>query len=256
MKRKYGCRKDVKDERDYAFKTLPKLRLGRLPLEVDLFKQAPTLPVYNQLGIGSCTANAIAKALQFDAIKQGLPDANEAPSRLFIYWNERKVEGTLPEDAGAMIRTGAKISADLGVCLEKTWIYDENKLNDEPTPACFEEALLHQTISYYRLNNTRDEMRRCLAEGFPFVVGITLFESFESEQVAKTGIVPLPEPGEAIIGGHAVIVMGYKTTDKGLIYSLGNSWGPEWGDNGNFTLPADYLESQLANDLWTFRRVE
>jgi len=255
--RKYGCKKDTKDERDYRFKLLPKLKLGRLPLAVDLCDVAPALPIYNQGQLSSCTANAIARCLQFDAVKQGLADAVDIPSRLFLYFAERDAEGTLPEDGGAMIRTGAKVSAQLGVCLEKDWSYNESLVNVKPDPACYEKALRHQTLQYYRLDNTRQEMQRCLIEGFPFAVGITLFESFESQEVAKTGIVPMPEKGEAEVGGHAVQVVGYKMlTGDRLLYKLANSWGPDWGENGFFWLQASYLESNLANDLWTFRKVE
>jgi C1A family cysteine protease len=98
-------------------------------------------------------------------------------------------------------------------------------------------------------------MRACLAEGFPFVFGFTVYESFESQQVARTGVVEMPGRGERVMGGHAVLAVGYRDSEKR--FTVRNSWGAGWAMKGYFTMPYDYLPNpNLAEDFWTIRRGE
>src|SRR5450759_909977 len=106
---RYGWLPDLPDQRDY-FYAAPVEMAGALPISIDLRPQCP--PVYDQGQLGSCTANAIAGAIEFDRMKQKLADF--VPSRLFIYYNERVIEGTVRSDSGAMIRDGIKSVASLG----------------------------------------------------------------------------------------------------------------------------------------------
>ena len=153
-----------------------------------------------------------------------------------------------------MIRDGIKTLAKQGVCSEKQWPYKMSKYAVKPGPACYKQGLNHQITSYHRIN-TLDEMRACLAEGFPFVFGFTVYESFESQQVAKTGIVDMPKPGEKTLGGHAVMAVGYNDKQKRFI--VRNSWGEDWGVKGYFTMPYDYVaDRNLSDDFWTIRRGE
>ena len=115
----YGWKPDLPDQRDFSYSVS---RAGQAaPTLVDLRPQCP--PVYDQGQIGSCTANAIAAALEFDMMRQ----QQEAftPSRLFIYYNERLMEGTVASDAGANIRDGIKSVASVGDCPETLWPYDD-----------------------------------------------------------------------------------------------------------------------------------
>lgn len=139
-----------------------------------------------------------------------------------------------------------------GVCPEKNWPYDISKFAAKPKHSCYDDALKHKITSYYRLQII-DEMRTCLADGYPFVFGFSVYESFESQQVTQTGIVPMPQPNEKQLGGHAVVAVGYDDNQKRFI--VRNSWGPNWGMNGYFTIPYDYLaNNNLADDFWTIRR--
>jgi C1A family cysteine protease len=98
-------------------------------------------------------------------------------------------------------------------------------------------------------------MKGCLAAGFPFVFGFSVYESFETQAVAKTGVVPMPDKKEKMLGGHAVMAVGYDDSEGRFI--VRNSWGPKWGQGGFFTMPYDYLVNQdLAADFWTIRLVE
>ena len=240
----YGWIPDRPDQRDFMYSAIaPKIKL---PSIVDLRKQDS--PIENQGHLGSCTANALAGLLQFLEKISGL--SYEDLSRLFIYYNERAIEKTIDFDSGAIIRDGIKVLAKNGVCPELSWPYDISKFTSKPTAACYKEGLKRRISSYHRLQSL-DDMFNCLAEGFPFVFGFTVYESFESLKVAQTGIVPLPKKTERVLGGHAVMAIGYDQKQKRFI--VRNSWGEEWGQGGYFTIPYAYVEA-LASDFWTIRK--
>jgi C1A family cysteine protease len=220
--------------------------------------------VYDQGRIGSCTANAIAGAIEFDLLKQG---SDFMPSRLFIYYNERFMEGTVGSDAGAQIRDGIKSVASQGDCPEDQWPYDDTPADpntgvfppnapaaQQPPQSCYDNAVQYKVLNYQSVDQNLADMKACLSEGYPFVYGFTVYESFESQQVAQTGDVPLPSPGEQVLGGHAVLAVGYDDDESKFI--VRNSWGPNWGDGGYFYMPYAYLlDNNLADDFWTIRVV-
>jgi len=248
-KLKFGWKRDLPDPRDHRFKiTAPQ----ELPSLVDLRHLCP--PVYNQGNLGSCTANALGAAYQYEQIKQGRN--NFVPSRLFIYYNERVLEGTVNEDAGAMIRDGIKTMVKDGVCPESMWLYIESKFTQKPCSCCYKKALENQVLEYLRLSpHTIYEVKHCLAQGYPVVFGFTIFESFMTQEVARTGIATMPIPNDSMIGGHAVMAVGYDDSKQSLI--VRNSWGAEWGEKGYFYLPYGYVtEPNLSADYWTIRLVE
>ena len=153
-----------------------------------------------------------------------------------------------------MIRDGIKTLAKQGACTEKLWPYDISQFTKKPPDACYQEALNYLITSYQRID-TVDEMRSCLADGFPFVFGFTVYESFESQDVAKSGVVNIPGPNEKMMGGHAVLGVGYDDFQKRFI--VRNSWGDDWGMKGFFTIPYDYLANRnLSDDFWTIRAGE
>jgi C1A family cysteine protease len=186
-------------------------------------------------------------------MKQGL--AKWMPSRLFIYYNERQMEHTVQSDAGAMIRDGIKSIAKQGVCEETEWPYDIAKFAEQPPAPAYADAKANLAIQYQRLARAVDVMRGCLASGYPFTLGISVYDSFESQDVAQSGIVPMPGPHESLLGGHAVLAVGYDHPHQRFI--VRNSWGTRWGMRGYCTIPYAYVTNDnLSDDFWTVRRVE
>jgi len=247
--RRYGWIPDVPDQRDHLYAAPPEF-LEALPPSTDLRRRCPA--VYNQGQLGSCTAQAIAGAVEFDRLKQKLSDF--VPSRLFIYYNERVIEGTVRSDSGAMIRDGIKSVASEGVCPEPEWPYVIKKFATRPSARAYKDALLDRAISYQSLVQDMNQMKGCLASGFPFIFGFTVYQSFESPAVARTGHAPMPVWSERPIGGHAVMAVGYD--DAYQWFLCRNSWGASWGMRGYFTLPFSYLiQPGLSDDFWTIRLV-
>ena len=247
--KRYGWLVDTPDHRDHVY-AAPALRVARLPRKIDLRPLCPRT-VYDQGQLGSCTGNAIAAAIQFDRLKQKLkPDF--IPSRLFIYYNERSMEGTIASDSGAQIRDGIKSVAKLGDCPEVEWPYDIARFATRPGAKCFRDARRYRAVAYQRVTQILPQMRGCLASGYPFVFGFSVYESFEDARVAKTGIARMPARRERQLGGHAVLAVGYDDASRRFL--VRNSWGPKWGMGGYFTLPYDYLaDPNLADDFWTIR---
>jgi C1A family cysteine protease len=247
---RYGWLPDLPDHRDHLY-AAPMEMLGAIPAKMDLRPQCP--PVYDQGQLGSCTANAIAAALEFDRLKQKISDFT--PSRLFIYYNERAMEHTIDSDSGAQIRDGIKSVGKLGDCRETEWPYVISRFKCRPPAKCYSDALIYKAVLYQRVTQTMSQLKGCLASGYPFVFGFTVYESFESAQVAKSGHAPLPKSGEQSIGGHAVVGVGYDDAKQWFI--VRNSWGNAWGMKGYFTLPYAYVtDDNLADDFWTIRVVQ
>jgi len=249
LKLGYGWVPDLPDDRDILYGAVRKVP-ARLPRSADLRHLCS--PVEDQGDLGSCTGNALAGAVEFLEKKDRRPLVNV--SRLFIYYNERVIEHSVREDAGAMLRDGIKTLVKQGVCSERKWPYVISKFAVRPSRGCYKEAADHQVTAYARLE-TVDEMRACLADGYPFVFGFTVYESFESSDVARTGTVPMPKSREKVLGGHAVLGVGYDDARRRFIAR--NSWGSGWGMKGYFTMPYQYLGSRsLSDDFWTIRREE
>lgn len=245
-----GWRPDLPDQRDYAFAP-DESALTDLPAEVRLDLD-PAMPApYDQGQLGSCTANALGAAVAYQLAKEGKPAP--APSRLFIYWNERDVEGTTDTDSGAQIRDGVKVLAADGVCPETEWPYDIGRFTIKPSAQAYRDAATAKVTRYERVARAANHWQAALAAGRPIVGGFSVYESFEAGDWPGF-VMPMPERGEQLLGGHAVAFTGYATVNGVLCWRLRNSWGTGWGDHGNFWMPAAYFENaNLADDAWTLR---
>jgi hypothetical protein len=269
---KYGWNPDIPDHRDYQYSDLRKkidekniiasdninpVREYKVSTIGDIQIPVPSpipfidlrpmdSPIFDQLALGSCTGNALAGALQFLEKKDKVPYIEL--SRLFIYYDERVAENTINIDSGAQIRDGIKTLAKLGVCSETCWPYDVGKFAIQPGHNCYREAAKHRILAYYRIN-TLDDMKHCINSGYPFIFGFSVYDSFESEDAANTGIVNVPAASESLLGGHAVCCVGYD--DNTQRFLVRNSWGINWGQQGYFTIPYAYLENRnLSEDFW------
>ena len=242
----YGWSPDLPDSRDKLYrveKTAEVASVEQLPAAVDLRSKCP--PVYDQGALGSCTANAIAGNI-------GFIEAGFVASRLFIYYNERRMEGTVKTDSGAQIRDGIKSVASDGTCPESMWPYNIGKFASKPWCWCYKNAAKDKVVQYLRVNGLQ-EIKSCLAAGFPVIFGFTVYESFESQKVASTGILDMPGANESAVGGHAVLCVGYDDISQRVI--VRNSWGADWGIQGYFTMPYAYISNpSLADDMWTIRK--
>ena len=246
-----GWKPDLTDYRDHIFKAV----LNKtLPPKIDLRPQCPI--IYDQNELGSCTANALAGAFQFEQLKQiKKRSISFVPSRLFIYYNERVLENSVNSDAGASLRDGVKTMNNDGVCSENLWKYKISRFKQKPSANCYASALKNQVQEYLSINPSIPEIKQCLADSFPVAFGFTVYSSFMTQQVANTGIMPMPQDGDQLEGGHAVLAVGYDDNKSALI--VRNSWGRNWGLNGYFYMPYDYTTlAQLTSDFWSIRLVE
>lgn len=247
-KRVYKLKPDTKDLRDKVFRATKYKTKTALPKLVDL--RSGCSQVVDQGELGSCTANAIASGLREYWENQ----AGELTllSRLWLYWEERNIEGTVNEDAGAYIRDGMKVLQQMGCAPEADWPYDITKFAQTPPLQATTDATEFKIAEYRRVTDLT-ALKTALAEGYPVVIGIKVYESFESDQVAQTGIVPLPKRREQFLGGHAVLGVGYnedtKYESQGFVICR-NSWGENWGVKGYFYLPYSYF-SNYVTDMWT-----
>lgn len=244
----FGWIPDTPDNRDVVFK-LPK-KLKKLPPKVDL--RSNDVIIFDQGSLGSCTANAISTAFIYNLIKQEEPMF--VPSRLFVYYNTRLLEGNVDRDSGATLRNTVKSINKVGLCEEPFWPYDIKKFKSKPSPKSYSDAEGNKAIKYERLNRSLYDFKSCLVAGFPFVCGFAVYESFQSREVAKTGKMPMPGPNETSYGGHAVLVVGYD--DETQCFIVRNSWGTKWGDKGHFYMPYEYLLNRnLSDDFWVIHKI-
>lgn len=246
-----GWLKDKPDPRDFFYARTFRVKTI-LPSKIDLRDKCSF--VEDQGPLGSCVGNAVAGAIEFvDLQDKTFRDA----SRLFIYFNARRMIGKEKEDSGCYIRDAAKSVANEGVCPEFLWPYNVSQFAVSPSKDCYTDALNHQVTSYYRLK-TLMEIRFCLAAGFPVIFGFMVYRSALTDKVAKTGIIPYPTWWERLWGpegGHAVLAVGYDDKKEQIIFR--NSWGTGWGDKGYGYLPYKYFTTDgMADDFWTIRKIE
>ena len=247
--RGFGWVSDSPDSRDHVYFASHAVLEG-LPKRKDLRNWCP--PAYDQKRLNSCSANAVAAAVEFDLMKER-GERVIFPSRLFLYYNTRQIEETVKSNVGVSIRDVIKSVARQGDCPESLWPYIEHKFRIRPPQRCYDKALRYRAVEYQRIHRSMDDFRSCLASGSPFVFGFLAHRNFHNV-VRKTGRLEMPLPGERLLGQHAVMAVGYE--DSGRRFIVRNSWGRKFGKKGYFTMPCEYLlKEDLSNDFWTIRVV-
>ena len=218
-----------------------------LPAKCDLRTLVGPLEVYNQGSLGSCTANAIASAYKLMSFMKYRKKV--AISRLFVYYNERVMINQVFQDSGAFIKDGFMSMQTQGACLESYWPYNETTIR--PPQICYN--------SYNAQLDPRDmvkSIKQCLALNLPVVIGVLVYDSFQSAQAASTGFIPYPNvQTEKLLGGHAICCIGYDDSLNHFIFV--NSWGTVWGNQGVGYIPYAFIaNNDLCNDCHAFLNVE
>lgn len=235
---------DNRDTRDYKYQITQKAN----PNIIDLRPYCSSIE--NQDSLGSCTGQSIAGAIELLNKRSGKP--NDV-SRLFIYYYERLILGTVNYDSGAYIRDGIKATNKYGASLESHWPYDIRKFKQEPINEAKSDALNRKVTRYERVNDFNGCID-ALTNGYPVVMGFYVYDSFMSKNVTKTGIMPYPNTRrEKLLGGHAVLLVGYNKTKK--VFIVRNSWGTNWGDKGYFYMPFDIVKPNMSSDYWIIKSV-
>jgi C1A family cysteine protease len=265
----YGWKKQKPDSRDKVFR--PCMPAAGLPAAYDQRSLGVWPSPYDQGQLGSCTGNGIAGIVHFRLVLEGkepssntsVDSAANTPSRLFIYRQERVIEGSLEQDSGAEVRDGLAALADKGVCFEDLYPYsdDTDTSNGKRPPfianppvAAWAAAWHHRISKYETVAQHLEVLQAAISSKNPVVFGFLVYQAFESDAVAKTGIVPMPKTTDAPIGGHCVVAIGYDNTKKWFICR--NSWGESWGDKGYFYMPYDYiLDPKQSSDFWVIDAV-
>lgn len=244
---KLGWVRDLPDWRDRMLQ-LPKPK--RIPDIMDVTAKFP--PIYDQETTGGCVGNSVAAEFDYIRKKQGLPFMS--PSRLFIYYNARAIEGSVASDSGTSIRSAIKAAVNIGVCPESAWPNVEEQVTVKPSKAAYKLAPKNKIVQYTRLVSDLSISIYALTQGVPFIFGFSVFESFYSAAVTKTGFVPMPKEGEGLLGGHSCVCVGFNNLTKRFLCR--NSWGTSWANKGQFTLPYEYLENRgLSDDFWAIQKV-
>jgi C1A family cysteine protease len=227
-----------------------------LPKHKDMRPQ--DLPIHDQGQLGSCVGHGTVAVIEFARKKHrqshGAQTAANTPSRLMAYYLARELEGNVDDDAGAEIRDGIKGAAKTGLCFEDVWPYDVRKFAQRPPQNCYDAALKDKALIYRPVNQESQAIRGCLASGYPIVFGFSCYDAIDSDEVARTGLLPMPLPHQNPIGGHCVVLMGYD--DASRLFIVRNSWSDRWGDKGYFYMPYEYaFRKDLSSDLWMVETV-
>lgn len=253
----FGWKREEFDRRDKMF--APPLDRSRILTEVDTRPNQP--PIWDQGQTSSCTGHGVGSGIAYRRIRQGCQDAKRKPSVLALYYNARELEGTEGSDDGAYIRDVIRQAKKLGAPFEDGpdgWPFDPHKVTTKPPPNAYEAGLNEQLVEGKRIAGGQlavDYCRLSLSEDYPVAFGSWLYESFMSAAVSNTGIIPMPEPHESIVGGHCMSLVGHH--DPSRMFIGRNSWGRDWGMEGYFMIPYDYIgTSKLTSDLWSVREVE
>lgn len=245
MSKTFGIRLSLPDSRDHKY-TLKNTSLAE---KVDMRQWAS--PVEDQGDIGSCIGNAVVAAYEL-MIKQQCPEKFVDASRLYNYYHARYLEGVADYDAGILyVRNAMKALEKFGVCTEILWPYEVEKVTIQPTPNCYVDGMARRIVKYKSLGSS-SEILDSLNAHTPVVVAMKISDSFMKLN-SNNFVVPTPKSGEIVMGGHAVVAVGYSLTDRQFL--MKNSFGTDWGDAGYCWVPFSYIDS-YGFDYWCFEITE
>lgn len=252
---RYGWKPDLPDPRDRIFNLEEEVKMAhQLPTKVDLAPHMP--PIWDQGQLGSCTGHGVARVVEHRAMQEG--EDYGTPSRLFIYYEERAIEGTVHSDSGAQIRDGIKVIAGDGAPAETDWPYDISQFAVKPLQQVYDDAVKHKAVIYKRIipGGRGAPIRTALAAGNPIVFGFSVPQYFEDGSWDPTSQpLPLPGPNDYFIGGHCVVLSGFDFERKRFSVNAcqaDNSWNRSWGMDGRFWFDAGWFDPNngLTSDFW------
>lgn len=236
----------------------PELASGKtpkIPAAIDLREGGCFSPVENQGDVGSCTAQAVVGLAEY-LIRIGTGEFTDL-ARMFVYKVSRNLMG-VRGDTGSYIRTAIKTLAAFGAPPETYWPYDPRLLDVEPQALQYSYAANFRAMRYARLdgyNRTGEQtlalVKTVLAAGFPVAFGFPVFESIGQVGTGDEAVIPYPKNDEKMLGGHAVLAVGYDSIDDEEVLIIRNSWSEDWGDEGYGYLPVRYVTEAMAVDFWT-----
>jgi len=209
---------------------------GTIPDQVDLRQYCTTVEDQGQLG--SCTANATVGAMEYLYKKRDGQSVDL--SRIFSYYNSRRMRGTINQDCGAYISDALASVLAFGVCREDVWPYDINNFANEPSQQAYQEAMMHEAVQYARVEGAHGAIP-ALAAGFPVVFGTRIPERCYKE-AQSNGVFPMATDQEITNnqgGGHCMLIVGYDKPKQ--IFIVRNSWGQDWGDRGYCYIPFELM---------------
>lgn len=203
-------------------------------------------PVLDQGAEGSCTANGGAGLFSFTQKAEGI---DIIPiSRAKLYYDSRVMDGSpTSQDTGSYARTVCKVLNTLGDCPESDMPYVAGRWMDIPPAKAIADSQFKLT-QYLTFTPSQNFIASLFASKRGFISGFSVYSSFESAQVAATGIIPMPQAGDKLLGGH---LTEFYDCDPTYVYGQ-NSWGPGWGITGKFKMPWAYVLSTLMSDFQTF----
>lgn len=268
IKKSYGCRKS----------TIPPKELNKISVVRDLTRGPNRYPPvfnlldvaripkeqepYNQGDLGSCTSNVIAFLYVYNEIIKN-NRSQFMPSRLFIYYNGRGFYGLTDVDSGLDIYTAFKAITRYGCTLEKFFPYRQSRFKFRPDRRNYILGRYCKCTSYSRINQDINSLKYALLTKHPIAFGFAVYESFEGDEIAETGIMEMPKENEKLMGYHCVCIVGWN--DERQAFLCRNSWGPKWGCNsesttcpskGYFYMPYEFIvDEEKCFDFFILKRV-
>lgn len=247
--RRFGRLPTPPDRRDYPAKSFLPPLTATLPAEYTI----PFLPpVLDQSDTSMCADFSI-RSLK-EAQEQVERGRYEAMASGYVYGNRRETDY---QGEGMFTREALRTLLDYGIPPASVFIamgsYASCRDLYRAHRAAADESARHQRISAYAACSGEQEVMQALYSlKAPVYIGITATASFAwftraDGMVADEPIGNFQRGSAHWLGGHAMIVVGWRRIDGRLYWIVQNSWGTAWGDGGRCYMPAHWLG---IDELW------